>query len=151
LKARIIILAFNMNGVYMKVLGIDHGTTRIGLAISDPLGIVATPLRTIEAEGAVEKIKKIVEQERVTKIVLGYPKKMDGTIGPAAQAVEEFQKQLKGVVDAPVTLWDERLTTAEATKRLIEADVSRAKRKEVVDQTAAVFILQGYLDSKQIQ
>ncbi len=135
----------------MKVLAIDYGTTRVGLAISDPLGIVATPLMTLPAETALEKIQKIIVQERVTKVVLGYPKKMDGTIGPAAQAVEAFRDKLKALTEAPITLWDERLTTAEATKRLIEADVSRAKRKTVVDQTAAVFILQGYLDSKQVQ
>jgi len=135
----------------MKILGIDYGTKRIGLAISDPLGIIANGLPTIDAEVALEKIKKIVQDERVSKIVLGYPKKMDGTIGPAAEAVDKFKLKLKEATELPVTLWDERLTTAEATKRLIEADVSREKRKLLVDRTAATLILQGYLDSKKVQ
>lgn len=135
----------------MKVLGIDYGTKRIGIAISDPLGIIANGLPTLDAEVALTKIQKIVKDERVAKIVLGYPKKMDGTIGPAAQAVEEFKVKLKETCEIPITLWDERLTTAEATKRLIEADVSREKRKQLVDKTAATLILQGYLDSKKIQ
>ncbi|MFC1517100.1 Holliday junction resolvase RuvX [Candidatus Margulisiibacteriota bacterium] len=135
----------------MKILGIDYGTKRIGVAISDPLGIIANGLPTIDAEVALDKIKKIVQDERVTKIVLGYPKKMDGTIGPAAEAVDRFKLKLQEALELPITLWDERLTTAEATKRLIEADVSRAKRKQVVDKTAATLILQGYLDCKKIQ
>lgn len=134
----------------MKVLGIDYGTKRIGLAISDPLGIIANGQPTISNESALEKIKKIVETERIAKIVLGYPKNMNNTIGPAAKAVEEFQNKLKEIVDIPITLWDERLTTAEATKRLIEADISRKKRKLLVDKTAATLILQGYLDSRKV-
>ena len=133
----------------MKVLGIDYGTKRIGIAISDPLGIVATGQPTLDADNALEKIKKLIQEERISKIVLGYPKKMDGTLGPAAQAVEAFKQKLSEIIEIPITLWDERLTTAEATKRLIEADVSRAKRKQLVDKTAATLILQGYLDSKK--
>ena len=133
----------------MKTLAIDYGTKRIGIAISDPLGIIATGYPTLDAKVALEKIQKLVQAERISKIVLGYPLKMNGTKGLAVEAVESFRDKLKELVEVPITFWDERLSTAEATKRLIEADVSRAKRKLVVDKTAATIILQGYLDSKR--
>jgi putative pre-16S rRNA nuclease len=131
----------------MRSLGIDYGTVRVGIAISDPLGMIATGQPTLKNEEAYNKILKIVEDEQVSKIVLGYPKNMNGTIGPMAREVEQFKEKLKKRTDIPIVLWDERLSSQEANKRMLEADLSRAKRKKAVDRTAATIILQSYLDN----
>lgn len=134
----------------MRILGLDIGTKTIGMAISDPLGWTAQGLATQRRAGQLEKdlegIMDVVKKFGVTRIVAGLPRNMDGTRGPAAAQVEEFAARLREVSGLTVELWDERLTTVAAHKTLLEADLSRRKRKKVVDQLAAVYILQGYLD-----
>lgn len=134
----------------MRILGLDIGTKNIGMAISDPMGWTAQGLatlkRTDQLEKDLEKVMAVVKKYGVERIVAGLPRNMDGTWGPAAAQVEEFTARLREVSGLAVDLWDERLTTVAAHKTLLEADLSRRKRKKVVDQLAAVYILQGYLD-----
>ena len=137
----------------MVRLGIDLGSVRIGIAISDELGMIASPLKVIqvsEDEADITEIASIVESLDVKEIVMGLPRNMNGTYGPAADRVREFASKLEEKLDVPITLWDERLTTSQASRILIEADVSRKKRKQVVDKSAAALILQGYLDRTNI-
>jgi putative holliday junction resolvase len=132
-----------------RYLGIDFGTRRIGVAISDELGITAQPLPSLEPsseEEAIRDIRGFIEQYGVLEVVVGLPKNMNGSIGPAAEAALAFARQLEEGGTVKVTMWDERLTSRAAERLLIEADLSRAKRKRRVDQVAAVLILQGFLD-----
>jgi putative Holliday junction resolvase len=138
----------------VRILGLDVGDRRIGLAISDPNGQVAVPLRTLERivpDGAVEAIGALVAEEDVEAIVVGLPLRLDGTVGTQAESVQEFVRQLLTVVDVPVTLWDERLSTVQA-EQLLRRDGpgSRASRKDKgrIDAMAATVILQDYLDSR---
>jgi putative Holliday junction resolvase len=134
----------------MRVLGIDHGTKRIGIAISDELGVIAQPLEFILAEPFaefLERLKEIIREKEVKQLVVGMPRNMDGSYGPAASKVKEFVVVLKEYITMPITLWDERLTSAQANRFLVEANVRREKRKEKVDQTAAAILLQSFLDS----
>jgi putative Holliday junction resolvase len=130
----------------MRILGIDHGTVRIGLALSDELGWTAQPLPFIETAQAA-RIAEIVEERAVTKIVVGRPRNMDGSYGRADDAVKEFVANLRSLVSIPIELWDERLTTSQANRVLIEGNVSRAERKKKVDSMAAQLMLQSYLDA----
>ncbi|QQK75689.1 Holliday junction resolvase RuvX [Salicibibacter cibarius] len=133
----------------MKILGLDVGDKRIGVAVSDALGLTAQGLETIAVEGyeaTVAKIVQIASDHDVEKIVVGLPKNMNGTLGPRAEKSQQFAASLEKNVAFPVQFWDERLTTKAAERTLISADVSRKKRKKVVDKLAAVLILQGYLD-----
>lgn len=135
----------------MKILGLDYGDARIGVAISDELGWTAQGLEVIERrrEGAdLERIAELVQRHEVEEVVVGLPKNMNGTIGPRGEICKAFAEQLHDMLQIPVHLWDERLTTVSAHRTLIEADVSRKKRKGVVDKMAASLILQNYLDSK---
>ncbi|NWL87693.1 MULTISPECIES: Holliday junction resolvase RuvX [unclassified Paenibacillus] len=135
----------------MKILGLDYGDARIGVAISDELGWTAQGLEVIERrkEGAeLKRIAELVSQHEVEAVVVGLPKNMNGTIGPRGEICKAFAEQLHEMLQVPVHLWDERLTTVSAHRTLIEADVSRKKRKGVVDKMAASLILQNYLDSK---
>ncbi len=134
----------------MRVLGVDYGTVRVGLALSDELGMLATPLETVERALAVARICEVMKNRGVTTLVLGMPRNMDGTYGPKAKEVELFAEELKKAGVNQIQFWDERLTTRSAERMLIEADVSRKRRKEVIDKLAAQQILQGYLDSKQM-
>jgi putative Holliday junction resolvase len=137
-----------------RIMGLDIGDVRIGIAISDELEIIAQGLQTIKRKGIekdIDTIKKIIESSNVEVLVVGLPKMMNGTIGVQAQKVVDFIDILKLRISTPVFFWDERLTTAEVEKRLIEADVRRSKRREVVDKLAAQLILQGYLDRKRIK
>ncbi len=137
----------------MKILGIDYGTRRIGLAISDPDEIIATPLGTIQTSSlkkAIPEIKNSCKENHVGKIVVGLPLRMDGSKGPAVENVEMFIAKLRKELLVTIETWDERLTSAEAEKVLLLADMSRAKRKQVRDKLAAQLILQSYLDSKNI-
>lgn len=134
----------------MRVLAIDHGTKRIGIALSDELKMIAQPLEFIPAEpfaAFVERLKAILREKEVEQIVVGMPRNMDGSYGPAAQKVREFVTALKEAVTIPIQLWDERLTSAQANRLLIQSDVRRDKRKEKVDKMAAAILLQSYLDS----
>lgn len=138
----------------MRVLGLDIGDKTIGVAVSDPLGLTAqgiTTIRRIGKEKDLEELKKICEQYDVETIVLGFPKNMNGTIGPTAEKVLNFSKLLEERFKLPIKLWDERLTTVAATRVMLEADMSRNKRKKIIDKVAATYILQGYLDSIYIK
>ncbi|GIP50446.1 putative Holliday junction resolvase [compost metagenome] len=138
----------------MKIMGLDYGDRRIGVAVSDSLGWTAQGLETIERrrEGSeFERIAELVKQHEVEEIVVGLPKNMNGTIGPRGEICMAFAEELRGRFNLPVHLWDERLTTVSAQRTLLEADVSRKKRKGVVDKMAASLILQNYLDSKSIK
>jgi putative Holliday junction resolvase len=134
----------------MRILGLDVGTMRIGIAISDELGWTAQGITTLHrrnGEGDLREIGNIARQYGVEKIVVGLPRNMDGSLGPQAQMAIGFVQELREILDVPIITWDERLSTIEATKMLIRADLSRKKRKRKVDMTAAIIILQSYLDS----
>ncbi|MBM7606993.1 putative Holliday junction resolvase [Lysinibacillus composti] len=137
----------------MRIMGLDVGSKTVGVAVSDALGWTAQGVETVKideeaSEFGIERIKELVAEYAVTEFVVGYPKNMNNTIGPRGEASENYKKLLEETFHLPVTLWDERLTTMAAERMLIEADVSRKKRKQVIDKMAAVMILQGYLDSK---
>ncbi len=134
----------------MRILALDHGSKRIGLAISDELGIIAQPLEYIPAhpeDEFLQRLKEIIDSRQVGEVLVGMPRNMNGTYGPAAEKAREFVAALKTVLTIPVKTWDERLTSAQANRALIEAGMRREKRRERVDQTAAALLLQSYLDS----
>jgi putative Holliday junction resolvase len=134
----------------MRVLAIDHGTKRMGIAISDELKMIAQPLEYIPAEPFakfLERLKEILREKEVELIVVGLPRNMDGSYGPAALKVQEFVAALKSALTLPIQMWDERLTSAQANRFLLQGNVRRAQRKEKVDKTAAAILLQAYLDS----
>jgi len=134
----------------MKVLGLDIGEKRIGIAISDELGYTAQGVKVLERRGVDDDLKELAEliaASNVSEIVVGLPKNMDGSLGEGAQKVLSFVKKVEGLLSVPVILWDERWTTVEATRVLLQADLTRKKRRKVVDKIAAALILQGYLDS----
>jgi len=134
----------------MSILGLDPGSKRVGMALSDELGMIAQPLDYLPAEPFEEFIRQLlqlIETRGVEMILVGMPRNMDGSYGPAAEKVREFVAFLKDAITVPIQLWDERLTTVSAQKSLIAAGTRREKRKEKVDKIAAAIILQGYLDS----
>lgn len=130
-----------------RFLAIDYGTKRVGLALTDPLKMIAQPFATLENNfELISGIKKIVQEKNVSRIILGFPLRLSGEIGQAAQAVEKFSAELKQQIhNIEIVLVDERLTTAEAQKRMIETDARRSTRKQNIDQTAAALLLQNYL------
>ncbi|WP_317310089.1 Holliday junction resolvase RuvX [Clostridium thermobutyricum] len=133
----------------MRILGLDVGQKTVGVAISDPLGFTAqgiTTIRRTKKSQDILEVKKICDEYSVEKIVIGLPKNMDGSIGFAGEKIKEFSEALKEVIDLEMIFWDERLTTVAAHRAMIEADLSRSKRKKIVDKVAATYILQGYLD-----
>ena len=135
----------------MRILALDYGTRRVGVAISDELEMIATPLGYLDAqprEKLLDQIAQLVAERGVGLVVVGMPRNMDGSYGPAAEQVREFVEMLEKRLSVPVKTWDERLTTAQAEKLLLQADVSRKKRKKKVDQIAAAILLQSYLDSR---
>ena len=132
-------------------MGLDVGERRIGVAVSDELLLTAQGVCVIESKGAkrdIEQIGLLIKEKGVTHLVLGLPRNMNGSLGPMAEKVQDFGRQLSeknpGV---QLSYWDERLTTSAAQRTLIEADVSRRRRRQVVDKVAAVLILQGYMDA----
>ncbi|EQB88687.1 putative pre-16S rRNA nuclease [bioreactor metagenome] len=134
----------------MRVLGLDVGDRTIGVAISDPLGFTAQGITTIKRKNIeydIEEVLKICKEYNVDTIISGMPKNMNGTIGTQGEKVMEFCDKLKENIEVPLKYWDERLTTVAAHKAMLEADLSRSKRKKIVDKIAATYILQGYLDS----
>ena len=134
----------------MRILAIDHGTKRMGIAVSDELKMIAQPLEFILSEPFSDflvRLKEIIREKEVELILVGIPRNMDGSYGPAALKVQEFVTALKDAVVIPLKTWDERLTSAQANRFLIEANVRRDQRKEKVDKTAAAILLQSYLDS----
>jgi len=133
----------------MRTMGLDIGSHTIGMAISDELGITAQGLKTLRRKSMEEdfrEIAAIIDQFGINKIVVGLPKNMDGTLGKQAEIVLHWIKTLNEKIQIPVVTWDERLSTVGASKVLLEADLSRRKRKKVIDKLAAVLILQGFLD-----
>ena len=133
----------------MRIMGLDIGTRTIGIAISDELGITAQGLKTLRRKSMEEDFKEIaaiIRQFEIEEIIVGLPKNMDGTLGGQAEKVLKWMGALKDRIKIPMTTWDERLSTVGASKVLLEADLSRKKRKKVIDKVAAVLILQGYLD-----
>ncbi|MDV4152333.1 Holliday junction resolvase RuvX [Clostridium sp. AL.422] len=138
----------------MRILGLDIGSKTVGVAISDPLGWTAqgiTTIRRSKKEQDIEEIKKLCNEYSVETIVVGLPKNMNGSIGESGERVIEFAEQIKEYTGLKVEMWDERLTTVAAHKAMLEADLSRNKRKKIVDKIAATYILQGYLDRLNIK
>lgn len=135
----------------MRIMALDLGDRRIGVAVSDALGWTAQGVGVVERHRdgrEIGEIERIVREREVSEIVVGLPRNMDGSIGPRGEICIAFAEMLRGKLQLPVHLWDERLTTAAAERTLLEADVSRRKRRQVVDKLAATLILQHYLDSK---
>jgi len=133
------------------ILGIDYGRKRIGVAMSDVGRRIASPLSTIDASDnapAVASIKSLAEKHGAGEIVVGLPRSMNGSLGPMARETMEFVEELRASVDVPVQTWDERLTTAQAEREMISADMTRAKRRQKLDKVAAQIMLQSYLDSR---
>ncbi|NOY85778.1 MAG: Holliday junction resolvase RuvX [Deltaproteobacteria bacterium] len=134
-----------------RILGIDWGERRVGIALSDESHTIASPHSVLVRSPSINKdlgrIFGLVNEHDVERVVVGIPIRMDGTQGPSADKVVEIVEKLRNLLDVPVVTWDERLSTAEAQKVLIGGDVSRRKRKDVVDRVAAALILQTYLDS----
>jgi len=135
----------------VRILAIDHGTKRMGVAISDELGMIAEPLEFIPPEPFAEflnRLKEILREKQVELILVGMPRNMDGSYGPAALKVQEFVAVLKDVVAIPIKTLDERLTSVQAHRFLTEAEVRGRQRKEKVDKSAAAILLQSYLDAR---
>jgi len=134
----------------MRILALDHGTVRIGVALSDEMKLIASPLEFIPAEpaaAAFARIKELIRDKAVEQIVIGMPRNMDGSFGPAAEKVRDFVEKLKVDITTPIRTWDERLTSTQANRLLIQGGVRRDKRKEKVDGMAAAILLQSFLDA----
>jgi len=133
----------------MRILALDHGTRRIGVAVSDETKTIAQPLEYIPAEPFADflvRLKQLLAEKEIDLVLVGQPRNMDGSYGPAAQKVEAFVAVLKTAITVPIKLWDERLTSTMANRILIQGGVRRDKRKEKVDKMAAAILLQSYLD-----
>lgn len=136
----------------MRSMALDVGEKTVGIAVSDELGISASPRETLRRDGTeLDRLQGLVRAEDVGEVVVGLPISLNGTLGPSAEKVLEFVGQLRERVTVPVVTWDERLTTAEAEKMLIAADTRRSKRRKVIDQIAATLILQNYLRSRELR
>ena len=136
----------------MRIMSLDVGSRTIGIACSDALLMTAQGIETIRRtslEKDFNRLQELIAEYEVHELVVGMPKNMNGTKGERAEKTEEFVEKMKEVIDVPVSYWDERLSTVMAERQLIAADVSRKKRKSVIDKMAAVVILQGYLDRLQ--
>ena len=139
----------------MRIMGLDYGSKTLGVAVSDPMGLTAQGLEIIRREEenklrkSLRRIEELVKEYQVEEIVLGFPKNMNGTIGPRALATLDFKKKLEDTFNIKVEMQDERLSTKEATNYMIKADVSRKKRKKKIDSLAANIILQTYLDKRK--
>ena len=136
----------------MRIMSLDVGSSTIGIACSDALLMTAQGIETIRRtslEKDFNRLQELIAEYEVHELVVGMPKNMNGTKGERAEKTEEFVEKMKEVIDLPVSYWDERLSTVMAERQLIAADVSRKKRKSVIDKMAAVVILQGYLDRLQ--
>jgi putative pre-16S rRNA nuclease len=134
----------------VRILAIDYGSKRMGIAISDNLKLIAQPLEFIPAApfaDFLERLKQLLREQQVELVVVGMPRNLDGSYGPAALRVQDFAAALKGALTVPIQTWDERLTSAQANRLLIQAGHRRKERKQKVDQTAAAILLQSYLDS----
>jgi putative Holliday junction resolvase len=135
----------------MRILGLDHGTRRIGVAVSDETKTIATPLEFIPAEAmdkVIERLQQLIRERDVELILIGMPRNMDGSYGPATEKVKEFIAAIQPHITAPVKTWDERLTSVMANRALLEGNIRRDQRKQKVDKMAAAILLQSYLDSR---
>lgn len=133
-----------------RLLGLDVGETTIGLALSDAGRMIASPLETIERSKFtkdMEKLKKAIDTHKVGGLVIGYPINMDGSMGPRTQSTRTFASNVAKQVTLPMFLWDERLSTMAVERTMLDADLSRARRAQLVDKLAASYLLQGFLDS----
>lgn len=136
----------------MRILALDVGTKRIGIAVSDELGFTAQPkpvLNRTSLAKDLEKLKQEIEAFQIGEIVVGYPVNLNGTIGPQAKYVDEFVEKLKEVTSLPIQMWDERLSSMAVDRVMLEGDLSRKQRKKRIDSLSAQWILQGYLESKR--
>lgn len=139
----------------MRIMGLDFGSRTVGVAVSDPLGITAQGIEIIRREResmlrhTLARLEELIMEYQVGEIVLGLPKNMNDTLGDRAQKTLAFREKLERRTGLPVTMWDERLTTVSADRVMMEAGIRRENRRDYVDKLAAVFILQGYLDSLQ--
>lgn len=137
-----------------RALGLDAGDRTIGVAVSDLLGLTAQGVETIRRttlEKDIARLQELMSQYETKTLIMGYPKNMNGTEGPRCEFVKELAEEIrKAEPETQIVFWDERLSTVAASRSLIEADISRKKRKKVIDKMAAVFILQGWLDSKSL-
>ena len=135
----------------MRIIGIDYGDARIGIAMSDPFGWTAQAVETIswkdKLQKPIERILQLIKEYNVEKIVIGFPKNMNGTLGPRAEKTEEFIELLMRKINLEIIKWDERLSSVAANRTMHEIGIKTSKKKGIVDQIAAVYILQGYLDS----
>ncbi len=134
----------------MRILALDHGTVRIGVALSDELKMIASPQENLPGESFADflaGLKQLLAEKEVELIIVGMPRNMDGSYGEAAERVRAFMARLKESVTVPIRTWDERLTSAQANRYLIEGGTRREKRKEKVDGMAAAILLQSYLDA----
>jgi putative Holliday junction resolvase len=138
----------------MRCLGLDVGDKRIGIAVSDESALIASPRETLERKGTRKDIAHLLElarREAISEILVGMPWNLDGSTGPQAEKVLRFVDALRAATDIPIVTWDERLSTVGAERALLEADVSRAKRRGAVDRVAAALILQSYLDARRAE
>jgi putative holliday junction resolvase len=136
----------------LRVMALDVGEKTVGVAVSDPLGMIASPRETLRRDGSeLDRLERLVTAEEIGEVVVGLPISLNGTLGPSAERAKEFVKALQLRVSVPVTTFDERLTTAEAEKVLIAADTRRSKRRQVIDQIAATLILQGFLRARELR
>lgn len=138
----------------MAIIALDIGEVRCGVAKSDATGLIASTYTTLkydreDYETALDMMLAVIDEVKPERIIIGFPKRLDNTIGPKGELSIAFKDALENEVDIPVELWDERFTTVMSNRMLIDANVSRKKRKQVVDKIAATFILQGYLDAKR--
>lgn len=139
----------------VRIMGLDFGSKTVGVAVSDPLGLTAQGIEIIRREQenklrkTLARIEALIAEYQVTEIVLGFPKNMNNTIGDRAEKSLAFKEMLERRTGLPVIMWDERLSTVSANRTLMESGVRRENRKEYVDMIAAVYILQGYLDSRE--
>jgi putative holliday junction resolvase len=149
-QSRFVVWDFQQEMANRRVLGIDPGDVRVGVAVSDDLGMLAHPLETIYAARVdpCERIRELAEESGVRAIIVGVPRNMDGSFGPAAEKSRALIEKLKVRVDCPVIPWDERLTTIAAQRSLREAGKSARKQRPVIDQVAAQILLQGWIDSQ---
>ncbi len=140
----------------MRIIGIDYGDSRIGIAVSDPLGWTAQGIETINwrnnIDEPIERILEIINSYEAKKVIVGFPKNMNGTIGPRGDKTNEFIEHLNNKVEGiEIIKWDERLSTVAANRTMNELGVKKSKKRQVVDQIAAVYILQGYLDAMALR
>lgn len=136
----------------MRVMALDVGEKTVGVAVSDPLGMIASPRETLRRDGTeLDRLDRLVKDDEIVEVVVGLPISLNGTLGPSAERAQEFARLLEQRLAVPVSMFDERLTTAEAEKVLIAADTRRAKRRQVIDQVAATLILQGFLRARELR